>query len=304
MDGIIPLFKPKGMTSHDCVAKIRRIISMKKVGHTGTLDPNVTGVLPICVGEATKIIPFIQDLQKEYIATVTLGKSTTTEDADGEIIAEKPLDTFPTRTRIDNALHQYLGEQTQVPPMYSAVKVRGRKLYDYARKGIEVERPKRLITIFEIEQIRKAHAPLHSFTFRVVCSKGTYIRTLCVEIGKSLGFPAHMSNLVRTKSDGISLENTISLQTITSFVEKGDMSQFMLPIEQGLTHLAGIQVDEQTGKRVLQGQKLSISQPMGTNRFKMMYNDQLLAIYEKHAVYPHLIKPVRVFNIFKSEGEK
>src|SRR5690625_1326528 len=154
MDGIIPLFKPKGMTSHDCVARIRKLIKKKKIGHTGTLDPGVEGVLPICVGEATKIIPFLTPLKKVYIAEVSLGTSTTTEDAEGEIVEEKHVDILPTDLEIDKVLHSFVGEVTQVPPMYSAVKIKGKKLYEYARNNIEIERPKRTITIYELDRLK------------------------------------------------------------------------------------------------------------------------------------------------------
>ena len=141
MHGIIPLYKPKGMTSHDCVMKIRRMLQTKKVGHTGTLDPSVEGVLPICVGEATKIISFLLPLHKQYIADVFLGRSTTTEDADGETVEEKTLDSVPTEEEIRQVLASFTGEIIQIPPMYSAIKVNGKKLYEYARENIEIERP-------------------------------------------------------------------------------------------------------------------------------------------------------------------
>src|SRR5690625_4349451 len=166
MDGIIPLFKPIGMTSHDCVATIRTLTGIKKIGHTGTLDPGVEGVLPICIGEATKIIPFLTPLKKVYIADVSLGISTTTEDREGKVVAKKHVDNPPSNREIDSVLRTFLGEVTQVPPMYSAVKVKGKKLYDYARNNVEVERPKRSITIFELARLKK---PSHSTnqTFRL-----------------------------------------------------------------------------------------------------------------------------------------
>jgi tRNA pseudouridine55 synthase len=301
MNGIIPLYKPIGMTSHDCVAKIRRIIRMKKVGHTGTLDPNVAGVLTICVGEATKMIPFVQALKKEYIATVTLGKATTTEDADGEIIAEGPVDVPPTPTEVDQVLSsRFCGSLAQTAPMYSAVKVNGKKLYEYARAGITVERPTRHITIFEIEQINKETNQPNEFSFRVVCSKGTYIRTLCVDIGKELGYPAHMSQLIRTESDGIALEDTLSFEEIERYRNEGKMAQHLLPLESCLTHLTRIQVDEHIKQKVLQGQKLALPQvQIDTQNFTIMHQHELLAIYEKHPTEQDKIKPVRVFNMYK-----
>src|SRR5690625_2979508 len=174
MNGIIPLYKPKGMTSHDCVAKMRRLLKIKKIGHTGTLDPSVEGVLPICVGEATKIIPFLLPLKKVYIADVFLGKSTTTEDADGEIVLEKKVETPPTNEEIHTALRQFQGEIKQVPPMYSAIKVKGKKLYEYARENKEIERPSRTVTIYKIERLITESETNNPFRIKVTCSKGTY----------------------------------------------------------------------------------------------------------------------------------
>src|SRR5690625_1002496 len=139
--GILPLYKPKGFTSHDCVMKVRKLLNIKKVGHTGTLDPGVEGVLPICIGEATKIIPFLLELKKVYIADVYLGQATTTEDSDGEIVSEKEVVSPPTNEEIDSVLASFQGEITQIPPMYSAVKVKGKKLYEYARANQEIDRP-------------------------------------------------------------------------------------------------------------------------------------------------------------------
>src|SRR5690625_4579863 len=141
------------MTSHDCVMKVRKLLHIKKVGHTGTLDPNVEGVLPICIGEATKIIPFLLDLKKVYIAEIILGRTTTTEDSDGETVQEEKVTLPPSDTEINRVLHQYTGKIEQTPPMYSAVKVKGKRLYEYARKNLEVERPVRQIMIYNIERL-------------------------------------------------------------------------------------------------------------------------------------------------------
>lgn len=273
MNGIIPLYKPKGMTSHDCVVKIRKLIKMKKVGHTGTLDPNVEGVLPICVGEATKIIPFVLELKKEYIAEVMLGASTTTEDPDGEIVEKVQLDRSPTNNEIKDVLKEFEGEIIQVAPMYSAVKVDGKRLYEYARQGIEVNRPKRNITIYEMEHLMKDKMSTNeSFRIRVLCSKGTYIRTLCVDIGSRLGYPAHMSYLIRTNSDGITLKETVSFSDIKNYLDIGKIDNMLLPLTRGLAHLDVVQVDVNTKVKVLQGQKLTIpQQKLMTENFTMMH---------------------------------
>src|SRR5690625_1719135 len=188
MHGIIPLYKPKGFTSHDCVFKIRKLTGIKKVGHTGTLDPNVEGVLPICIGEATKVIPFIQNLPKTYMAEIYLGKATTTEDSDGEITSEKIVEKLPSDEEIADVLTQFTGKIKQQVPLYAAVKVKGKKLYEYARKNIPVERPIREVMIYQLERIdSEKSASYNRIQIRVKCSKGTYIRTLSVDIGNALG---------------------------------------------------------------------------------------------------------------------
>lgn len=288
------------MTSHDCVAKMRRLLKIKKIGHTGTLDPSVEGVLPICVGEATKIIPFLLPLKKVYIADVFLGKSTTTEDADGEIVLEKKVETPPTNEEIHTALRQFQGEIKQVPPMYSAIKVKGKKLYEYARENKEIERPSRTVTIYKIERLITESETNNPFRMKVTCSKGTYIRTLCVDIGKSLGYPAHMSYLQRTETDGITLAETVTFEQIEEAIHLGEIDTIFLPIERGLNHLAIYRVDEAVKRKVLQGQKLPLpKQLLKSEPFIIMHENELLAIYEKHPINKSEIKPVRVFNIHK-----
>ena len=190
MNGILPLWKEKGMTSHDCVFKLRKILGTKKVGHTGTLDPSVEGVLPICIGQATKVAEYITDAGKEYVAVISIGKATETEDADGAIVTEDDAFKRFTRLEIENVLKKLTGEIEQIPPMYSAVKVNGRKLYEYARKGIEVERPKRMVKIHKLELLddeNEFEGTDVNFKIRINCGKGTYIRTLAVQIGELLG---------------------------------------------------------------------------------------------------------------------
>lgn len=298
MNGILPLYKPKGFTSHDCVMKVRKLLNIKKVGHTGTLDPEVEGVLPICIGEATKIIPFLLQLKKVYIADIYLGPATTTEDATGEIVMEKEVTSPPTDTEINEVLAMFQGEITQTPPMYSAVKVKGKKLYEYARENKAVERPERIITIYEIERLETDENKNNPFRIKVNCSKGTYIRTLCVDIGEKLGYPAHMSYLQRIESDSFTIDETVSFSQLTEAVQRKEVEDLLLPISRGLKHLPVYYVDEQLKEKILHGQKLQMSEE---NRNKspliMMYKDELLAIYEKHKI--NEMKPVRVFNIHK-----
>ena len=185
MNGILPLWKPRGMTSHDCVFKLRKLLRTNTVGHTGTLDPEVSGVLPICIGRATKTAEYITASGKTYEGDVTLGYSTTTEDAWGEKVEEKEIDRVITRTEVEEILQSMTGEITQTPPMFSAVKVNGKRLYEYARQGVEVERPSRIVTIHKLQLLDdwiELDPEDPSFSFEVVCGKGTYVRTLAVEI--------------------------------------------------------------------------------------------------------------------------
>lgn len=297
MNGILPLWKPRGMTSHDCVVKVRTWFKTKKVGHTGTLDPEVEGVLPICIGQATKIVPFLTNTKKTYIAEVKLGIATETEDHTGRVIAKTEVVDPPSQQEIENVLQSFQGTITQIPPMYSAVKVKGKRLYEYARSGETVERPKRQVTIHHIEHLTNESIDSTVFRIKVVCSKGTYIRTLCVDLGKQLGYPAHMSHLVRTESGPIHEHDTISLETIEKAFTENRHRELLLPMVKGLKHLDTLYVDESTKKKVLFGQKLpKPREQLTTNPFKVMHGDQLLAVYQIHPQTLHEVKPVRVFN--------
>ena len=230
MDGILIVNKERGYTSFDVVAKLRGILSIRKIGHTGTLDPEATGVLPVCVGRATKVCDVLTDRDKTYEATVVLGITTDTLDTTGEVLTRKPVSV--TRDELLAVLSHFRGEITQVPPMYSAVKVNGKRLYEYAREGKEVERKERRVTIYEIELLEEKLFPWDnseesgqadlpddfdqhpSFRIRVKCSKGTYIRTLCDDIGKELGCGAAMSSLVRTEVGRFRLEDALRLNEI------------------------------------------------------------------------------------------
>lgn len=253
MDGVLLLHKPPGMTSHDCVARIRRMLRTKKVGHTGTLDPNVSGVLPICIGKATRIAEFLTGSTKTYEGEVTLGIATTTEDSDGEIVAKQKVDRIIHRSDIEEVFRQLTGEIAQTPPMYSAVKVNGKKLYEYARAGVEVERPTRIVTIHELTLLEERDTfsgDTVSFRFRVVCSKGTYVRTLAVMIGERLGYPAHMSDLVRTASGPFSLQDCVTFEQLERYIENGQVQSVLLPIEKALFHLPKYEINDKVAEKV------------------------------------------------------
>lgn len=300
MNGILPLWKPRGYTSHDCVMRVRRIYKMKKVGHTGTLDPEAEGLLPICLGEATKITPFLVDTEKVYIAELSLGSSTDTEDAHGMIIETKKVEIKPTDIEIDDVLNQFTGEIKQTPPMYSAVKVNGKKLYEYARANETVERPIRNVTIHRLERMNSSLEKINHFKLKIICSKGTYIRTLCVDIGKALGFPAHMSNLIRIKTGEFTKNQSVSFEDLENVQKMNDqdfLEGFLCPLEMGITHLQKYEVDEEMQVRVSYGQKLPRPEEFkADNPVAMTYKNHLLAIYQVHPENELAIKPVRVFN--------
>lgn len=233
MDGILLINKPAGMTSHDVVNRIRKILHTKKVGHCGTLDPDATGVLVLCVGKATKALQFLMSDEKEYIATLSLGVLTDTYDASGKVIEEK---TFEGVDNVEEVLKTFLGKQKQLPPIYSAIKVNGKKLYEYARNNEEVEIKERDIEIKEIELLKQEN---HEITMRVLCSKGTYIRSLCVDVAKKLGYPGHMSHLIRTKSGHFSLDDCVTLED----VEKGDFR--MLSLEEAFASYEHYEVNDE-----------------------------------------------------------
>lgn len=256
VSGVLVIDKPAGMTSHDCVAKIRRLYGTRKVGHTGTLDPEVTGVLPICLGHATRLVEYLQELPKRYDVVMRIGYSTTTEDATGEIVEKQEVDTASiTEERVRAIFQQFLGEIEQVPPMFSAVKVNGKRLYDLAREGTVVERQARKVTIYDLvlQQVRVEQGMV-DVRFTCTCSKGTYMRTLCVDLGRALGYPAHMKLLRRIKSGPFTEQDAIPLATLEEMAAHGgDLSQPLLSIREAVSFLPFVQVKPERVKAVLNG---------------------------------------------------
>lgn len=299
MDGILPLWKEKGMTSHDCVFKLRKILGTKKVGHTGTLDPNVEGVLPICIGQATKVAEYVTDAGKEYVAVISIGKATETEDADGAVVASDLSEKKIERERIEKVLQQLTGEIVQIPPMYSAVKVNGRKLYEYARKGIEIDRPSRTVKIYELELLNAVQlyeGNEVTFQIRIVCSKGTYIRTLAVQIGKLLGYPAHMASLVRTASGTYTQPDCRTLDEVRKLQEDGLITSIIRPLEDALTDFPSVEIDEEDYEKVVNGQVLP-EHPLLLNNQSFVFTKEGLAIavYRRHPSKSGLMKPEKMF---------
>lgn len=258
-DGVLAVHKPAGFTSHDVVAKVRRLVKMKRIGHTGTLDPAVTGVLPLCLGRSTRVVEYLQEMPKEYEAVLRFGIATDTEDLTGEII-EQVDQVNINEQQVLQVLQQMTGTISQVPPMYSAVKVDGKRLYELAREGKTVERKSREVTIHELEMSGWQPGTHPEVSLRVLCSKGTYIRTLCVDIGKALNVPSTMVQLVRTESAGIRLNQCLTFEQIEELMQQEQLEQHLIPAEQAMSGLPGYEVDPSVYKNTLQGKIISIQQ--------------------------------------------
>lgn len=246
-NGLINIYKEPGFTSNDVVAKLRGILHQKKIGHTGTLDPDAVGVLVVCLGTGTKLVEMLTDHDKEYIAVVRLGVTTDTQDMSGQILEEAPVNV--TRQQLHDAVKAFVGDYEQIPPMYSAIKQNGKKLYELAREGIEVERKPRKVNIGAITILDDSHLePDHLFTMEVKCSKGTYIRTLCHDIGLSLGCGAAMQHLTRTRVGAFSLDTAITLGQVEEMRDNGTLTEFIKSPEYIFRDLDSIHVKDSARK--------------------------------------------------------
>ena len=293
MDGIFIIDKAPGMTSHDVVARVRRIIRQKRVGHAGTLDPMATGVLPVVVGRATRLVEYLADADKAYRATVRLGATSDTYDREG-VISITPGAVMPSRQEIENALDGFRGEIEQIPPMHSALKVGGQKLYDLARQGIEVARQARLITISRLEI--EAYLPPHLQLF-VECSKGTYIRSLAYDLGAKLGTGALLDGLVRTRVGGFTLDEATTLEGLEAAFAEGTWQEILRPPESILVGWPIYQLDEDTQKEILQGKAVGIAGAEAAQRRTAAVRGRdgnLLAIVEWNSI-TELWQPKKVF---------
>lgn len=228
-NGIIVIDKPAGWTSMDVCAKLRGMFHEKRVGHGGTLDPIATGVLPVFLGRATRAVEFAADSDKEYIAGLKLGVVTNTQDTTGEVLEERPADV--SREQLLAVLPQFTGDIEQIPPMYSAIKVNGKKLYELARKGKEVERKPRPVTIHALGVLDEAPPQGADYLLRVVCSKGTYVRTLCHDVGQALGCGGCMASLRRVKAAGFTLKDAVTLDAVQEAVDRGEGDALLLPVD-------------------------------------------------------------------------
>ncbi|MEG1994132.1 MAG: tRNA pseudouridine(55) synthase TruB [Oscillospiraceae bacterium] len=272
MNGIILINKPNGFTSFDVVAKMRGILRTKSIGHAGTLDPMATGVLPIFVGRATKCCDILPNQNKTYIADFRLGITTDTQDITGSVLSQKPVNI--TKEQFYEVIESFRGDIKQIPPMYSAVKVGGKKLYELARKGIEIEREARDITIHSLK-ILKEDFDNNEFQIEVACSKGTYIRSLCNDIGDMLGCGGVLTKLSRTVAGDFSIEDCLTLEQVSSFAENEKTEEILIPVEKAFVSLRKTVLDKRQSQGFINGVKYSldnISQSLEPNEKTAVYS--------------------------------
>ncbi|HOQ76156.1 MAG TPA: tRNA pseudouridine(55) synthase TruB [Thermoclostridium sp.] len=280
MHGILNINKPSGMTSFGVIRRLRGILKTRKIGHAGTLDPDATGVLPVCAGKATKIIEFLMEKDKSYHVVMRLGIETDTQDASGEVLARRSVAS--SDEEISEAICSFVGDIMQVPPMYSAVRVDGKRLYELARRGVEIERKPRPVTISAIENLtitREGEDVRASFD--VTCSRGTYIRTLCADIGSRLGCGAHMERLVRTRSGPFSLKDAITLEEVEERAGNGTLQDVVIGMDMALTEFPGLTVDENQAARLGNGVAVPCPASLGrSGELVRIYNEEgsLIAI--------------------------
>ncbi len=271
MTGILNVYKPKGITSHNVVSFVRKQLNIKRVGHTGTLDPLATGVLPVLIGNATKLSDIIMADEKKYKARVTLGITTDTDDSTGEIIEKK--DVSVSESELKDVIKTFIGEIEQIPPMYSAIKVDGQKLYQLARRGVEIERKSRIVTIYDI---KISDFSGNSFDMEVHCSKGTYIRALCRDIGEALGTGAVMSELERTMSGIFTKENSYTFEEIEKCVKMGEIEKILLKPDDVLGEFLRVDVTGEYAQKIKNGIRLRPAQ-LGIKNYS---ENEIFKIYE------------------------
>lgn len=293
-DGIINVYKEKGFTSFDVVAKMRGILGQRKVGHTGTLDPDAEGVLPVCAGKGTRLCDMLTDHDKTYRATMLLGMVTDTQDTTGTVLEEKSTEHL-TEEEVRRAIMSFVGDYDQIPPMYSALKVDGKKLYELAREGKVIERKARPVTIHEIV-IESVNLP--EVVMSVSCSKGTYIRTLCHDIGEMLGTGGCMKELLRTKVGRFLLEDTLKLSDLQKLKEEGRLEEAVFPLEAVFADLPEIRADEETLDKLVHNGNPFRYKGIGTVSDKDEYkvygmDGRFIGIYEyseeKRMFYPRKV---------------
>lgn len=284
-EGILPIYKQRGITSHDVVFKARKILKMKKIGHAGTLDPEVDGVLLLLLGGATKVSDYAMDLGKSYKAEICLGIKTTTEDLTGEVLEECNVSDIDIN-KIKDILQTLIGEIKQTPPIYSAVKVKGKKLYEYARAGkFDVEIPSRKVNIYDVEFIEGSDYYKDNkfyFSINISCGKGTYVRTIATDIGKKLNLPSTMSKLTRTRSGKIELDNCLTLSEVEQLLEKNKLEEKLLKKEYALEEYQFVEIPKFRAQQVMNGLRFRKNQFPDydfTDGIVFTYENEAIAIY-------------------------
>ncbi len=300
INGVINVYKEPGFTSHDVVAKLRGILKQKKIGHMGTLDPNAVGVLPVCLGKATKLCDILSEKDKTYNATLLLGLDTDTQDTSGEVISKADTDSIMelSEDKVFETIKSYIGDYDQIPPMFSAIKIGGEKLYNLARRGEVIERPARHCRIIDIT-VTKMELP--RVDLHVTCSKGTYIRTLCHDIGKDLGVGGCMEKLVRTKVERFSVEDSITLKQIEEFRDNNTLENYITPVDEMLGNYSKCMVSKGAEKLVYNGNIFT----SGNTFLKMNHEDgQIVRVYTSEGEFiglykfnseKQIYKPVKMF---------
>ena len=300
INGVINVYKEPGYTSHDVVAKLRGILKQKKIGHMGTLDPNAVGVLPVCLGKATKLCNLLSEKDKTYTATMLLGIETDTQDTTGQITNQTPEEEVMklSEEKVFDVIKSYIGEYDQIPPMFSAIKINGQKLYNLARKGEEIDRPPRHCKIIDIT-ITKIDLPRVSF--HVTCSKGTYVRTLCYDIGKDLGVGACMEKLTRTRVERFDIKDSISLSQIEEIRDQGILEQYITPVDEILDMYSKCMVSEEAEKLLYNGNIFTSRNTL----LKMNHQDgQTVRVYTHDGKFiglymyiaeKQIYKPIKIF---------
>lgn len=297
INGIINIYKEAGFTSHDVVAKLRGIVKQKKIGHTGTLDPDAVGVLPVCFGNATKLCDMLTDKSKEYRACMLLGETSDTQDASGTILSRTQVNVNEEEVR--DAVMSFVGEYDQIPPMYSALKVNGKKLYELARQGVEIERKPRRV---EIHHIKIEEINLPRVTFSVGCSKGTYIRTLCADIGDRLGCGALMETLQRTRVGNFHIEQALKLSQIEELVRENRLEEYVIAPDAVFEEYASLTVMPEFDKVLLNGNKLYFKQVRAVR--KRFEDGEWTRVYASNGTFTgvytyceqeHCFKPYKMF---------
>lgn len=292
--GVLNIYKEKGYTSHDVVAKLRGIVGQKKIGHTGTLDPDAVGVLPVCLGKATKLCDMLTDKNKTYETVMLLGRVTDTQDVSGTILKKSDTSALD-ETTVRNAIYSFLGDYMQIPPMYSALKVNGKKLYELAREGIEVERKARPVKILDI-QIKEVNLPRVRMV--VTCSKGTYIRTLCHDIGELLECGACMEELVRTKVSCFDIEDAVTLEQVSALKQEGRLEEILIPIDEMFSDYEAVSLKEEFMSFVYNG---NVFFPKHLNQYIELTDGKMVRVYDGEGNFIAIYKFIKEKYLFKIE---